>query len=634
MGSGRRGAGVITSVALVAAAMAVPSTRGDVAARADDTPSVCRGVVRVDASPRPWRSCDVGRLTVTFHPICTARRVHLVYVLDPSSHAAWSLGLVGSVNQLNLGANPNIHAAAVLAPAGRDPLVRPLEHDITRIQRGLDDLLRYWRPTPGPGPTPEAAAWSCGACGIRTALDLLQRHRADAAPDTVAEYIAYFGTTDPSLPDAMDPRAYAELGAAVREAKGDGVTVIAGDRALASDDGHWIGGLSGLGPTFSRVAVDNNGTQLREMDLSLRLPEHTRVISYAVQPPGYRVSEGGRRLTWGDPPWSIDGVTLSLAVDVLSSAPAALDLPRLEVHLRCYRGRARSLTLPDPAAITETLGLVDGCRPAPTTDPADPPTPGLPPDPPTPGAPPATRVPGAATTAAPTRTPWPTPTGGPPPTPGRRPGVAYLPIVSRDPCGDGGRPADVVLVLDTSTSMRGANLTAAVDAARAVADRLGAAGASAGPRPSGPHRLGLVVFDQVARILAPPAFDLGAVRDRLDDLARRPDAYLAAGTRIDLGLHAARDALAAQPRPGAAPIVVMLTDGVLPERHYDGALAVALDLREVMGAGIYAVGLGTLFDARFLEAIAGRPDHFAPAVDPGRLGEVMRGLAVAAVCGE
>ncbi len=625
----RLGAGLLASAAILAAGWAMPGARESAASPAHDPPSVCRGVVRVEAWPRPWRSCDVGHLTVAFQPVCTAQRVHIVYVLDPSRHAAWSLGLVGSVNQLNLGANPNIRVAAVLAPAGRDPLVQPLRHDITRIQRGLDELLRYWRPTPGPGPTPEAAARSCGACGVRTALDLLRRHRGDAAPDTVAEYVAYFGATDPAPPDGMDPRAYEALGAAVRAAKDEGVTVIAGDRALASDDAHWIGGLSGLGPTFSRVAVDNNGTQLRDMDLALLLPDHTRVISYAVQPAGYHVSADGRRLTWTDPPWSIDGVTLSMAIDVLGSAPATLDLPRLEARLQCFRGRTRHLTLPDPAAVTATLGLVDGCRPSPTDDPADPPTPGLPPDPPTPGPPPPTRPAGGATvTPWPSRTPWPTPTRGPPATPGRRPGVAFLPLAVRDPCGAGVRPADVALVLDTSTSMRGANLAAAVGAARAVADVLGAGGGRATP----PHRLALVQFHLAASVLVPPTTALDTVRARLDDLAARPDAYLAAGTRIDLGLAAARDVLAAHPRPAARPIVVVLTDGVLPESLYEAALEVARDAREGHGAAIYTVGLGTLFDARLLEAVAGRPERFAPVVEPAALAGVMRGMAQAAVC--
>ncbi len=613
-------------------AMARAPEPGSAAPR-DETPCVCRGLVDIRTDPDPLASCQAGRLTIAFHPICAAQRVHMVYVVSPSTNASWSLGLGPSVRQLNLRANPNIYVATVLAPEQGEPFIQPFTNDNTVIQHGLDYLSRGQPPTPTPtaratprpGPTPrpsptpagerETLLLGCADCGIREALALLRQHRRDVAPDSVAEYIAFFGVTRADDPDAQDEPAYRALAAEVEAARREGVTFIAADRDMASSDAYWTGGLTGLGVVFSKVAVDHNGTQLRDMDLELRLPEDTVPIPYSIQPGGYQMD--GNRLRWTDPPWTIDGVTLTLSVDLGAADRTAIDWPRLHVRLASFRGRERRLVLPDPAVVTQTLRLADGCRIEPTAT-LEPVTPALPSPPPPPSP-----------TPSPSRTPWPSPTAGPTPTlPGPRPAVIYLPLAPHQPCAYRAPGLDVVLLLDASSSMRGASWSAALDASRAFLDVLRASNRDL---PPGTRRASLVRFHDSAATIAPLTGDWALLDARLDELARQGEAALAAGTRIDAGLRAARAELSTHGLPGHQPVIVLLTDGVLPARYYAEALATA-HAAQAAGIAVYTVGLGTLFDARFLEEIAGDPAHFTPAIDPANLTATYRAIAGALAC--
>lgn len=637
-----------TGVALACAAgglLVLASGEGRAAPR-DATPCVCRGLVEIHTDPDPLATCKAGRLTLVFRPICSAQRVHLVYVASPSANASWLLGLGPSVRQLNLRSNPNIYVATVLAPEQGAPFIQPLSNDNTVVQHGLDFLMRgepdtptpATRPPGRPSPTPRSglprasstppsgerdpARFGCAACGIREALALLRRHRDDVAPDSVAEYIAFFGVTRTADEAAQDEPAFQALVAEVEAAKREGVGIIAADRDLASQDATWTGGLTGLGVVFGKLAVDHNGTQLRDMELELRLPEGVAPIPYSVQPGGYQST--GNSLRWTDPPWTIDGVTLTLSIDLLSPDLNTLDWPRLHAHLSSYRGRERSLVLPDPAVITRTLQVVDGCAVIPTATPSPTPDPpgSPPPSPATPPAEPPTPSP------TPTRTPWPSPTLGPEPTRGgHRPAVIFLPLLPHQPCAYRAPGLDVLLVLDASTSMRGAGWIAAIRASRAFLEVL-----AEGRLPTGVRRAGIVRFHDSAALIAPLTGDWAALGARLDELERQGEAALAPGTRIDTGLGEAWATLAAGGQAGHQPVIVLLTDGILPGRYYGQALATAR-AAQAAGITIYTVGLGTLFDARFLEEIAGDPARFTPAIEPASLDASYRAIAGALACG-
>jgi Ca-activated chloride channel family protein len=116
--------------------------------------------------------------------------------------------------------------------------------------------------------------------------------------------------------------------------------------------------------------------------------------------------------------------------------------------------------------------------------------------------------------------------------------------------------ATVMLAVDTSVSMNATDVAptrmqAAVAAAREFVDELPAR-----------FRLGLVAFDQTARVLAPPTTDRVLVRRWLERLAPGP------GTAAGEAVFAALDAIAASrsgpPSGGEAPAaaIVLLSDGV------------------------------------------------------------------------
>jgi len=607
---------------------------GVAAPRDAATPCVCRGMVEIRTEPDPLRTCETGRLTIVFRPTCAAQRVHLVYVVSPSTNASWGLGLGTSARSLNLGPNPNILVATVLAPQDGAPFIQPFTNDITLIQNGLAYALRRQQPTATPnrpatrspptvappGPTPDPGAGGpglgCSDCGVREALALLRQHRYDAAPDQVAEFIAFFGVTRADDEAAQDEPAYAALRTEIDIAKREGVVLIASDRSLASSDAHWSGGPNGLARIFGNIAVDHNGTQLRDMDIELRLPDEAMPIPPSIQPPGFQTA--GNTLRWVDPPWALDGVTLTMAIDLRSPGATAVDLPRLHVRLEGYRGRERRLVLPDPATVTTTLRVADGCRVEPSaTQEATPPG--------------ATPLPTA--TASPTRTAWPTATTGPTPT-FRRPSAAFLPILAHEPCRARAAGLDALLIIDASRSMRGESLAEAVRAGQSFLDVLYP---PTSMPPPGLRRAGIVLFNDTARLLQALTADRAVLAGHLEDLGRQPEAYLAPGTRIDLGLTAARDHLADHRRAGHQPVIVLLTDGAVPRRYYPDALETARAIREDDGVDVYAIGLGVgheaLFDARFLEEIAGDPARFSPAVDRKELAETYRRIARLLACG-
>jgi len=177
--------------------------------------------------------------------------------------------------------------------------------------------------------------------------------------------------------------------------------------------------------------------------------------------------------------------------------------------------------------------------------------------------------------------------------------AAYLPFAIRQQCIRPERPVDVVLVLDTSVSMSepaapGAPATK-LDAARAAASafvdllRLPA------------DQAAIVTFSDAARRLIGLSGDRAALDRAFDGLAPTP------GTRIDLGLVEARRVLADGHRPGAAPVVVLLSDGfqtgdAAPVR----AAATAL---KATGAVVFTIGLGDAVDQGLLREAASSADR-------------------------
>lgn len=184
--------------------------------------------------------------------------------------------------------------------------------------------------------------------------------------------------------------------------------------------------------------------------------------------------------------------------------------------------------------------------------------------------------------------------------PARR--AIYLPLLLRERCLSRGRPVDLVLVLDSSSSMaepaRGDQLNGPtkLDAAKA------AAGAFLRFLQLPYDRAAAVGFNETATL----ASGLSGELDRLDKAL--VSLSTATGTRIDRGLEAAAAELAVARRPGALPVVILLTDGL---QNGDAAPVrrAAEDLKAA-GALIYTIGLGDEVDRALLEQAASSADRF------------------------
>ncbi|MEO8082631.1 MAG: VWA domain-containing protein [Ardenticatenales bacterium] len=236
-----------------------------------------------------------------------------------------------------------------------------------------------------------------------------------------------------------------------------------------------------------------------------------------------------------------------------------------------------------------------------------------------------TVVPGITPSATPipTRTPTFAPT--PTPTATRPPRPIYLPLAVDEHCEKGLSPLAVVLVLDTSSSMSAltragrTKLDAAVDAARALLDRLDLQ-ASDGGAPSR-DRASIVSFDSAARVDE----SFTAVRGPLDlalDRLRQGN-----GTRIDLGLAAAAAELLGVPdEPNLVRAAIVLTDG-RPTGTTDEAVVTAADGLKATGAVVYTIGLGDDVDAALLERVATGAAQRLLAPDAEDLARIYRDIA-------
>jgi hypothetical protein len=235
-------------------------------------------------------------------------------------------------------------------------------------------------------------------------------------------------------------------------------------------------------------------------------------------------------------------------------------------------------------------------------------------------------------------TPEPTPTSTHTPTAEPRLYTAYLPIALRVPCQD--QAVDVVLVVDTSSSMRrqagdgGTKHQAVLRAARAFLDRF--------QEGAGGNRAAVVAFHHRAWLAQPLTGDRALLDQALESLP----GLVEEGTRLDLGLLVGAEALgpAQQNRVRA---MVFLTDG-LPNRvptppaggsQNDTVIAAAETVRG-RGIFIHTVGYGRA-DApdvadrilpELLIAIAGHPGAYHETDDAGELAVVFRRLALNLGC--
>lgn len=193
--------------------------------------------------------------------------------------------------------------------------------------------------------------------------------------------------------------------------------------------------------------------------------------------------------------------------------------------------------------------------------------------------------------------------------------AVYLPLLYNGHCKPA-RPFDVVLAVDTSSSMWGEKLTRTREAARSFLRFL----------EMPPSRAGVVAFNADATVVQALTGDLDAALAALDNLPTGE------GTRIDRALAAAVGALSGPGRePGHAPVVVLLTDGRQDGAADQEALNAAAAARRA-GVTVFTIGFGADVDPRLLTRIAGDPDRFYSAPTTRDLERIYSSIAGALPC--
>jgi Mg-chelatase subunit ChlD len=251
-----------------------------------------------------------------------------------------------------------------------------------------------------------------------------------------------------------------------------------------------------------------------------------------------------------------------------------------------------------------------GLERVPTMSPTPPsPTATTPPSP----TPPTTST--ASPSATGTATSSPTPTETPAPTP--VPKSVHLPLLLRESCDPEHQRADVVLVVDTSSSMTGRKLEDAKASALLFVGMIDLA--------PGRSQVAVVRYDREADVVRELTQEQAVIEEAIRGLLVR------SGTHIDKGLVAALGELQS-PRhvDRNMPVVVLLTDGLhtgVPGEELRAA-------QEVRDAGIrlYAIGLGVDVDEDTLMTMAGDNSRYYHAPDSDDLARIYAEIAQDLMC--
>ncbi len=452
---------------------------------------------------------------------------------------------------------------------------------------------------------------------LRESRDALQ-----AAPDRPGTARVIVLLSDGRHTSNLDPEY--ELDGMIRDVHGAGITVFTiglGDDAdtdaltrIATSPDHFAFSPTEdtLDEIFARIAGRIGATRLFE-DATVTdvVPANMEFMPGTGMPIEPAWDPATRTLTWALGSVDAPGVRLSYRLRPMEGGTHPTNV-EARASFVDGRGRDGEAVFPVPrvnvAAPTPTITPTPLVSDTPTPSPSETPT--------------ITPTESASNTAPPPGdTLTPPPTASPRPT--RRAGPIYLPFAELSRCKPTTRGADVVLLLDTSTSMDGTTsaggprkIDAAVEAALGFLRELSF------PR----DHVAVLTFDDAPRLL--------------QDLTDRPDAArfalldvrLAPGTRIDAGIKAAGEVFSGpRRRPEARPVLVMMTDGQ-PTRSSVSATIIAAERLKLTGVTVFSIGLGPDVDQELLSFLATSPGHYFFAPDASDLRSVYGAVAETIPC--
>lgn len=192
----------------------------------------------------------------------------------------------------------------------------------------------------------------------------------------------------------------------------------------------------------------------------------------------------------------------------------------------------------------------------------------------------------------------------------------YLPATYRDYCKTG-RPIDIVLAVDTSTSMAGEKLEQGLAAAREFVGYL------AMP----PTQAGLITFDVRPELIEPLTSDRAAILSALEDVPETAE-----GTRLDLAVeYAIGELTGRRHNPANDTVLVLLTDGRQAGAPTEEAMNAGAAARRA-GVTVFGIGIGADVDVPLLEVLAGDPARVYVADSASDLRSIYRAVAGALPC--
>lgn len=547
-----------------------------------DFEPACRASGDKSASPTRLNLGDETTITLAVSGDCPAvrGRVDVALVIDHSGSmlgpgiAAAKDAANAFVDLMDLGQD----RVALVGFNQAALVIQPLTGNASNIRRALAGL--------------QAGGGTNIAAGIDEARRELTgpRRRASAASVII---LLTDGGSDPVAAARAADQAKLEGARLITIGAGNGVneTLL---RALASGPGDYY-----FAPTFDDLSGVYRAIARRiaasvlfaALTITDEMPANMAYVAGSAAPPPSAVN--GQTLVWQLADIPLSGTVLTYRIRPLETGTHPTNVFAVGDGTDGFGRRARV-----PFPIPEVIVVAITGTPPPTETP-------------TPTA-------AASPTSVPTATPTPTPSPSITPAPTLPPRPIYLPLARKDVCLARRQHVDVALVVDTSDSMLDrtpagrTKLAAAVDAAGQFVGLLDLAGGDAAA---------IIGFNSVADIRLGLTRDGAALRAALAGLPQGP------GTRIDLGLRHAGEALAGAGHSAAnLPVAIVLTDGRPTGTTDDAVAAAAMDLRAA-GAWVYAIGLGADVDAGLLARVASGPDQLVLTPNAEDLARIYTAIA-------
>ncbi|MFN2114281.1 MAG: vWA domain-containing protein, partial [Anaerolineae bacterium] len=344
------------------------------------------------------------------------------------------------------------------------------------------------------------------------------------------------------------------------------------DHYFAADSARFLYGI------FDRIAERvTTATLFRSIEVVDVLPGNMRYVADSAVPPA-AWDAGTRTLTWTLADVPFNGFGLRFSVEPTQAGEWPTNVSASGDYVDGYD---------QPGVVSFPVPRVQVIAPTPT-----------------PVTPTVTPVESATPRVTETATPRPT----------RPPRPVFVPVALKERCVPGQKHADVMLVIDASSSMAGDKIDAAKDAAKQFVRGL--------TLPL--DQAGVVAFSSEAWVVSPLAVDASQLDAAIDELRT------GTGTRIDLALIKATAELDGPLHAeDNSRVIVLLTDG-----QQEDAEAVRAAARAARGAGviIFSIGLGEDVDVDLLEAVAGGRAQTYLAPGPEDLADIYSSIAVQVPC--